>query len=119
MSTNGLPGKRVDAKRAGIMPAAEYGKSEESMNFGIDFINNHCEVFGFFRDVEVVYFHYKQLAMVVPRNPGFISVVEAFKIIKSNGIFIIPTSFLYLIDQCWYTCSEINEEIGWFNKLAH
>ena len=92
---------------------------KKSVNKGIDLIDHKAEILLVGGKVQFIDTDDQQFAQFISPDPGFIPVVELFKVIQPDGIFEFPASFLDLIDQGRDGSLEVNEQVWRLDQAGH
>lgn len=93
--------------------------SEQTVDFGINGVDDFTEVFLVFREAVVIDVNDEQFTFVVGRNPGFVALVEALEVVEADAFFVVAAALLDLRYQSWYTCAQVNEKIWRGDKGIH
>ena len=77
-----------------------YTFSEQSVELGIDLINDLAEMFLVLGEVVIVSLEDEQPSKLICFYPCLISLIKPLKVIEPDGAFVLSSAFLYLVDKC-------------------
>ena len=91
-------------------------KSEQTVDLGIDQVDDRTQIFLVAREIVVVDINDDQLAFVISGNPGFVALIQALQVIEPDAFFVVAAAFLDVVYQGRYACAQLNKKIRGGNE---
>jgi hypothetical protein len=89
---------------------------KQSVQFGVDLVDDLAEVIAVIWEVIMVGFNNKNLSQRVSLYPCLIPFIKPLKVVDPYRALIFPSPFLDLVYKCRYRGSEVKHQVGRLDK---
>ena len=89
------------------------------MQFGVDLVDDFAKVIVVVREVVMICFDNKHSSEFVGLDPGFVPLIQPFKVIEPYRALIFTSSLLNLVNERGNRRPEVEEEVRGFNEGTH